>query len=277
MNSQRNPYRIEPPFVISFSGGRTSAYLLSKVVDAWNGTLPRESLVAFANTGREHEATLRFVRECAERLRVDIRWVEFNSAEPDKFRMVDFDTASRDGEPFTDLIRSKNFMPTPLRRICTHSLKVIPIATMARKLGISEGTLAVGLRADEPRRVHRVANTEREGFDYVCPLAEAGVTVQDVNEFWRNSEYDLQLPNNDKAFGNCDLCFLKGRAYLERVMRHDPKTADWWIRMEETQGRTFRNDRPTYRQMLVQVTVQGMLFGSDDPNEDGSIPCTCTD
>jgi hypothetical protein len=38
-------------------------------------------------------------------------------------------------------------------------------------------------------------------------------------------------------------------------------------------GQTFRVDRPTYRQMLTQVTVQGQLY--DDAIEDDTMPCMC--
>ena len=61
-----NPFKIDGPTCISFSGGRTSAYMLWRVLQS-NGGLPADALVLFCNTGKEDEATLDFVRECAER------------------------------------------------------------------------------------------------------------------------------------------------------------------------------------------------------------------
>lgn len=61
----REPFAIDQPTCISFSGGRTSAYMLWRVLQA-NGGLPADAVVCFANTGKEVEATLRFVRDCAE-------------------------------------------------------------------------------------------------------------------------------------------------------------------------------------------------------------------
>ena len=48
-----NPYRINEPAAISFSGGRTSAFMLFKVLEAHDGQLPDDVVVTFANTGKE--------------------------------------------------------------------------------------------------------------------------------------------------------------------------------------------------------------------------------
>jgi 3'-phosphoadenosine 5'-phosphosulfate sulfotransferase (PAPS reductase)/FAD synthetase len=60
-----DPFHIEGPAVISFSGGRTSGLMLRRVLDAHGGTLPANVHVVFANTGLEREETLRFVDDCA--------------------------------------------------------------------------------------------------------------------------------------------------------------------------------------------------------------------
>ena len=98
-----DPFKITQPTCISFSGGRTSAYMLWRVLQA-NGGLPADTVVCFANTGKEVEATLRFVRGCAKHWQVPIHWLEYRPTEPG-FAVVDFDTASRKGEPFEALIR----------------------------------------------------------------------------------------------------------------------------------------------------------------------------
>lgn len=71
-----DPFKITVPTCISFSGGRTSAYMLWRVLQS-NGGLPDEAIVCFANTGKEDEATLRFVRDCAEHWQVSITWLEY--------------------------------------------------------------------------------------------------------------------------------------------------------------------------------------------------------
>ena len=72
-----NPYLIKGPAIVSFSGGRTSGYMLRHVLDAHGGRLPEDVHVLFANTGKERPETLDFVEECATRWDVPIRWVEY--------------------------------------------------------------------------------------------------------------------------------------------------------------------------------------------------------
>lgn len=266
-----NPYKVAPPFYISFSGGRTSAYMLRNVLDAWGGSLPNDGHVLFANTGREHCATYEFV----ERIGRDwcpVAWVECRRG---GFSEVLPAHASRNGEPFAELIRKRKFLPNPIARFCTSDLKVIPMRKWMEEKGYDDFTTVIGLRADEQRRVAKLRADHSR--DIAMPLADAGVTAEMVKAYWRNAAFDLQLPNGDAAFGNCDLCFLKGRSATERVMEAEPQRAKWWIDLEREIGGTFRKDRPPYATILHQVTIQGRLFTeSDDPN-DTTIPCDCTE
>src|SRR5687767_13450091 len=107
-----DPFKIGGPACINFSGGRTSAYMLWRVLEA-NGGLPSDAAVVFTNTGREAEATLEFVVDVSKHWGVPIRWAEFRPGFT--FEEVSFATASRDGEPFEALIRDKGlYLPNPV-------------------------------------------------------------------------------------------------------------------------------------------------------------------
>ena len=122
--SDGNPYRIAGPALVSFSGGRTSAFMLKRILDAHGGTLPPDIQVCFANTGRELEETLSFVEECSRRWAVPITWLEYDPAAPHHTRIVTHATASRDGEPFRAVIAARGFLPNPVTRFCTSELYV---------------------------------------------------------------------------------------------------------------------------------------------------------
>ena len=268
----KNPYLVTEPTLLSFSGGRSSGYLLSRVLQAHGGVIPDMCHVCFANTGKEHEATLQFVHEVEKRW-CPVVWLEFLPNTP-KFVVVNYETASRAGEPFAALIRKKKYLPNPVTRFCTSDLKVKPMKWYLESIGIKQYATMLGLRADEPRRVSRItADLTRE---MICPMSSDGATKETVLSYWQESPFDLKLPENDAAFGNCDLCFLKGIAPLERVVGSDPSRAQWWSDMETEIGGTFRSDRPTYHGLRIRVESQGKLFVDTQDNE-GTLPCDCTD
>ena len=58
-------YPLKDRISISFSGGKTSAYMTKMLLDHFRKHEPwREIVVTFANTGQEHEETLKFVDRC---------------------------------------------------------------------------------------------------------------------------------------------------------------------------------------------------------------------
>lgn len=278
-----DPFRIDGPTCISFSGGRTSAYMLWRVLQSNNG-LPAEAVVCFANTGKEDEATLRFVRDCGEHWGVPITWLEYRNDDAG-FAVVNFETASRGGQPFEAIIQKRNFLPNPVARFCTVELKIQPEHKFLRSIGWTEWENMVGIRSDEPRRVAKIrANPSggKAGAERIMPLAEAGIIKRDVSEFWMRSTFDLCLPNMGgiTMHGNCDLCFLKGAAQIQSLIAEKPERAVWWARMETsitnakiTDGGRFRSDRPSYAQMAAYAAAQRDMF---DPTEE-AIACFCGD
>lgn len=275
------PYLLERPAIVAFSGGRTSAFMLRQIIDAFGGSLPEDVIPCFQNTGLEHCGTYTFIREVEERWSVPIKWLEYRRVEDGpSFVEVRPETASRNGEPFDALIDSRRFLPNPVTRFCTSELKIRTAYRFTKSLGWDEFTMALGLRADEPRRVAKLKG-DRAAEHVTAPMSAAGHTVEDVRAFWAAQTFDLRLPNDDAAFGNCVGCFLKSRARLQRVARAEPSALDWWIRQEAKgwQGPTgergsgghFRNDRPSYAAQLEEAKNQGVMF------EDDLEPCFCTD
>jgi 3'-phosphoadenosine 5'-phosphosulfate sulfotransferase (PAPS reductase)/FAD synthetase len=278
-----NPYKITEPTCISFSGGRTSAYMLYKVLEAHDMSLPEGTIVFFTNTGKEEEATLQFVNECSLRWNCPIVWLEYRNSEI-QFEVVSFETASRNGEPFEALIRKKNYLPNPIARFCTVDLKILTAERYLKSIGWSEWTNMIGIRADEPRRVTKIrANPSdgRKGVSRTMPLASENVTKFDVKDFWDAQPFDLNLPNiNGTTYhGNCDLCFLKNPHQLVSLISEKPERAVWWAKMEELitnphirDGNVFRKDRPNYASMLQFTQEQVNMF---DLNE--GMACFCGD
>ena len=220
---------------ISLSGGRTSAYMLARIMDANPGAVQDESRVqvVFCNTGRERPETLDFVAEIGRRWQVPIVWIEFQQGAPgQRFRVVGRQGASLDGEPFRDLIFWRSFMPHATARFCTSELKVRPARDYLRSIGWTHWTAAVGFRADEAHRDESTA-VARERWTRWCPMIEAETTKRDVIAFWQDQPFDLGLSSDGRTpLGNCDGCMLKSERVLSALARDEPDRHAWWEDME---------------------------------------------
>ncbi|MEO7048735.1 MAG: hypothetical protein ABI091_25765 [Ferruginibacter sp.] len=61
--------------LVSFSGGRTSAYMTWWLYNRWEDRNDWDMICVFSNTGKEVEGTLEFVEECCKRWDIPINWV----------------------------------------------------------------------------------------------------------------------------------------------------------------------------------------------------------
>lgn len=260
-----DPFRISGPTCISFSGGRTSAYMLWRVLQSNDG-LPEDAMVVFANTGKEEEATLRFIQNCSENWGVHITWVEYQPEAPG-YKVVTFETASRNGEPFEALIKKKSYLPNPVQRFCSHEMKNKPIAAFT---GLGDEDTMIGIRADEPIRI---AKMRKRGLS--LPLVSAGVYKSHIREFWNAHSFDLGLPERSGLtnLGNCDLCFLKDFGVVMSNVKEKPTRAVWWAKQEKSIGATFHKSRPSYQSMMDFVDTQFDFVG----HEDAGPVCFCGD
>lgn len=273
-----DPFIMTAPALISFSGGRTSAYMLRRILDAHNGTLPEGVVVAFANTGKEREETLRFVHECGSRWGVHIHWLEWRNAKP-VFEEVGYNSASRNGEPLAALIEKKGYLPNVVTRFCTQEAKVRVMRDFARSLGWDHWTNVIGFRADEGHRVLRMERANemgKERWQSIAPLAAEGVGVRDVTAFWSAQPFDLELKSYE---GNCDLCFLKGRKKLLALAHENPGATDWWAEQERvvtglratSTGARFITEF-SYSELARDAAAQPNLFDGLDDGDDAD--CT---
>jgi len=282
-----NPYLITGPALISFSGGRTSAYMLKMILDAHGGTLPDDVHVTFANTGKEREETLRFVHDCATHWNVRVRWLEWRTRRTKdddgnvvpfdaRYEEVGFNSASRDGKPFADLIAVKGYTPNAVTRFCTSELKVRVMKWFMQAQGYEHWTNVVGLRHDEQHRVAKSRAPNKDRWVTALPLDDAKVSNRDVRAFWNAQPFDLQLLPFE---GNCDACFLKARPKLWEIERTAPGTLQWWSDMETGPGKGQFVTEYSYASLMRDVRRQPDLFNGGlfdfDPDMDAECGTWC--
>jgi 3'-phosphoadenosine 5'-phosphosulfate sulfotransferase (PAPS reductase)/FAD synthetase len=241
----RNPSPGMKPFIypkrplkdrisISFSGGKTSAYMTKMLLDHFRKHEPwREIIVTFANTGQEHEETLKFVDRCDKAFGFGVVWLEAvvnpERGKGIRHKIVSFETAARNGEPFEAYI-AKHGIPNRMYNQCTSRLKTEPMDSFRVEVGWSKDTFstAIGIRADE---IDRVSMNGIVKWNLFYPCADAGVTKDDVREWWASQNFNLNIPEH---WGNCVWCWKKSNRKLLTLAKNNPAFFDFPKRMEAT-------------------------------------------
>lgn len=226
--------KVKKQLLISFSGGETSALMTYLILNSAY-TNYFDIQVVFANTGQENEETLEFINNCDVLYNFKTVWLEavihHGERQGTTHRIVSYQTASRNGEPFEEHIK-KYGIPNKAFPHCTRELKFRPIHSYIRSLGWYKYFTAIGIRTDEQRRVSK---SEQAQFIVVYPLINWWqVDKQDVNCFWEAQPIRLKLPNYR---GNCKWCWKKSDKKLLTIMKETPDVFLFPERMEKVYSR----------------------------------------
>tara|TARA_R110000824_G_C15068518_1_gene663144 strand:- start:79 stop:927 length:849 start_codon:yes stop_codon:yes gene_type:complete len=244
--------------IISFSGGKTSAYMTWLLIQQ---TENKEDLVVlFANTGQEHPKTLEFINKCDELLGFNTIWLEAVVHHDQRVacthKVTNYKECDKKGDVFEEVIK-KYGLPNKSYKHCNRELKINPIESYRKAQKLREAKMAIGIRADEIDRVSLAAMTTRKVF---YPLADAGKTQEDVNQFWRNQTFTLDIPD---YMGNCVTCFKKSNRKLLTIADDEPKWFDFTARMEKLyshvgsnrdEGRAFYRSHKTTLDVLNEAS-----------------------
>jgi hypothetical protein len=251
--------------LISFSGGRTSAFMTWWLLK--NMKHKYDMIVVFANTGREREETLEFVNKCDIEFGFNTVWVEAfvhnQSGKGTTHIVTNFNDAERNGQPFEDVI-FKYGIPNQNAPHCSRELKKQPIMSYARSIGWNKYQTALGIRTDEPKRL----NWESKRKNNLVYFAEFfNVAKSDVNKFWSEQPFDLNIKSYE---GNCDLCWKKGLRKLMTIVKDKPELADWWRDMEQkyfefTPEKRIHKAKPPYRFYRDNMTIDEIIDESKLP------------
>lgn len=226
---------MKPKIVVSISGGRTSAMMAFLIKKQFEAT--HEICYIFANTSREKEETLVFLDRVDKLWNLGVVWIEavvhHGKRKASTHKIVDFNTASRDGSVFREVIK-KYGIPCKQAPHCTRELKTNPIKSCAKALNFGrygkDYQTAIGYRNDEKKRI-KDKKIKKEKHLYI--LNDLGIRKADVARFWSKLPFDLELKDYE---GNCKLCHKKSkRKLLTQIVEH-PEDAPWIIEMENLYG-----------------------------------------
>lgn len=202
--------------VVSFSGGRTSAYLV------WLMLLRKltgeQVYFIFMDTGCEHPMTYRFVREVVKFwniqlivLQVDINPELGQANGYTVWEPKDIQTNMPALKPFIDMVK-KYGTPYFGGAFCTDRLKLVPFKKYCDDhFGKGKYTTWIGIRADEPKRLGR-----KEGVSYLADISD--FEKSDILEWWEDQPFDLQIPEH---LGNCVFCIKKSTQKIGLACRDE--------------------------------------------------------
>ncbi len=134
------------PYIVKFSGGRSSAMMLMKLLKNNQLNPKRGDIIIFNNTSAEHPATYEFTRKikkiAEEEYNIPFFWIEYQTYEDSNgtyqwsrrpsYKLVNDQPLSRDnlsgyrykGEVFEEMISLSGFLPSMVSRVCTLSMKI---------------------------------------------------------------------------------------------------------------------------------------------------------
>lgn len=243
---------------VSFSGGRTSAVMTKMILERWSSEY--EIQVTFVNTGCEHPNTLEFVRQCDEHWGFGTTWIEAKIHHGERrgptYNIVDFDSASRNGEPFEEYVK-KYGIPGPSHPQCTSRLKEEPMHAFRRDhLGWKVGTwyTAIGIRTDEIDRMSSKAKEKK----FLYPLVGWGISKEDVLRECASWPFDLNLPG--EHYGNCVWCWKKSIRKLMTLAKESPEVFEFPYHLEKEYSSTKSGGDYTDRRLFRGHRRVGDIF-----------------
>lgn len=221
--------------VVSFSGGRTSAYMVylmeqKRKIDGW------DVHYVFCDTGAEHPKTYEFIKNVVRHFGIKLTCLKASiPSEAGKgpvFNIIDIDSIGWDLSVMKDMVaKYGNF--TVSRPKCTDRLKTVILDKWRRaEFGKGNYYTWLGIRADEPSRLKFInenhdlftkKNTNPQNIRYLAEISN--FTKQDVLDFWSQQHFDLEV---EEHLGNCVFCIKKSDVKIARAAREEPELFEQW-------------------------------------------------
>ena len=199
--------------VVSFSGGRTSAYLCHLMKEKYGDEVD----FIYMDTGAEHKETYEFIRKVNDEFGLNLICLrtDFSSdlGAGNDFAVVAIDSISPDLKPFSDMIQ-KYGVPYIGGMFCTDRMKLVPFTKYCNeKYGKGNYETWLGIRADEPKRL-----SKKEGIKYLAEISD--FEKEDIIQWWSKMPFDLEI---EEWNGNCLFCPKKSNLKLAAAQRDNPE------------------------------------------------------
>ena len=186
--------------VVSFSGGRTSAYLVYLMEQRKKVDPSFQVTYIFMDTGAEHPKTYEFIKNVVKYFNINLVClrVEINPelGKGNTYKQIPIDDIKYDLKPWEDMLR-KYGTPYIGGAFCTDRMKLQPFKKYCEdNFGKGNYTTWLGIRADEPKRL-----TPKTNIKYLAEISD--FEKPDILSWWKEQEFDLGI---EEHLGNCVFC-----------------------------------------------------------------------
>jgi hypothetical protein len=250
--------------IVSFSGGRTSAYMVHLIERMRKeGTIDNVHYV-FLDTGAEHPKTYEFIRNCVKHFGIDLTCLRA-LVNPEKgigvtYKIVGLDDCKPDLQPWKDFT-AKYGTPYVSGAFCTSRMKTDPFDKWCNNtFGKDNYTTWLGMRIDEPRRIR-----DRKNIRYLAEISL--MDKASILGWWSEQPFDLDI---EEWLGNCVFCLKKGVNKIALAQRSEPEMAAEFHELLASDSVRTLGERPAgnagiYRNwMTIPAIVEAFAPFSDD-------------
>lgn len=242
--------------VISFSGGRTSAYMTLEVLK-----IHPNAEVIFMDTGAEHPKTYEFIRNFSREFNVKITCLRVmpnaKMRKASTYEQLTVDQICNDLEPWRRMLR-KYGHPYVGGAFCTDRMKTVPFTKYCDAwFGRGNYERWLGIRIDEPNRL----GNRGPGFNYLADISD--FEKQDILDWWSVQTFDLGIQEH---LGNCVFCIKKSLQKVALATKDEPELANDFI--DAIYGETARRKGlPTMYRGKNTLPSLIALFADTDRDE----------
>jgi hypothetical protein len=235
--------------IVGFSGGVTSAWCSWWALN----NFPRGEITFLWHDTKEEDAdTYRFLREIADRLGHPI-------------------TERSDGRSVTEVCRDEGALANNRMAFCSRILKAEQrdkYFDELRESGITQILNVLGFTAIEWQRIQRAyARGQRDGYECVFPLSDAGMTKQDCVNWCISLGVKLPRMYEWSEHANCRGCVRGGKAYWLAVKENAPEVFAQRAALEAEFGHTILKDTSLADLQPLKRKV--------NRREQFEVPCEC--
>lgn len=207
-------------FYVSFSGGRTSAYLVALFEELKKSHPELDVRYVFMNTGAEHPDTYRFIKDVVSYFKINLNCINV-VYDPvlggsNGYELVDISDIRPDRSIWEGMLK-KYGSPAVNIPFCTARMKTEPFDKFVKDDAKgAEFFVWLGIRQDEPSRLK-----PRLGYGYLANLSD--VEKPDILRYWAKFDFDLKIPEN---LGNCVFCVKKDTKKNRPIGQAMPRSSE---------------------------------------------------